>query len=344
MCSQSCRRYLCRCVELLNTALSNFGIAKCIASSSFTMMSTAIGNPPDSDAGGENEQNRSHSNRPISASSSFRYHNVFDSPGPFVLQEHRTSVLSHPLGLPLAVTLHGQSPEDLPYLRRVRRTLAIDDLDHLLELAFQEWTKSECANGAKGLTGLLSTQIAKQTIHTGVYSKTDKLWKSKWKSRNTLKEKQDVILLSRDPDGEEPIAIIRVGTNNEEWWTTFERGHDRVKGLLAPSQEEDHMQKQAILFATLTIESNVKTNSIASKLGIFLCDPYSRRGQYKMALLRYSPSESLGEASKAFGRFLRTSFSFAVWIQDDEANFADYERLSSDCCLVNGTRVSLTCV
>ncbi len=227
-----------------------------------------------------------------------------------------------------------------PAIRRERRTLAIDDLDNVLELAFQEWTKSECAKDVKGLTRLLSTQIAKQSIHTGVYSKTDKLWNSKWSSSHIPKDQKDVILLSRDPDGKEPLAIIQVGTRNEEWWTTFQRGNDRVVVLLAPLKEEEQMQREPILFVTLTIENNMESNSIASKLGVFLCYPSSRR-QYRMSLLRNSHSKTLMEASKAFGRFLRTTYSFDIWIQDEEAIYNDYQPLSSSCCLVNGSRVSM---
>jgi hypothetical protein len=237
-------------------------------------------------------------------------------------------VISHPLGLPLAVALHGQEPDDLPFLSRERRKLTNDnDLDQLLQDSV-EYCQSNNTWKETVLTGRLSEMIMDQAKKTGLYADKEVNLKTVDDQRGRL----DILLSS---EKKERLAVIEVGLDNSIWFEKFNQSYKYINLMIRPSKE-DEAQKKPLLLATLTIQFNKTTTSYQSKLGVFLCVPITRKSKpyYRMILLGNTFSMTLDEASKAFGRFLRTTSWFSDWIRAEPQTTDGYEYLSSNCCLV----------
>lgn len=268
----------------------------------------------------------------LSNTESWAADQVIDT-GRMVLHQRHSSVISHPLGLALTVTLHGQSPEELPYLSRERRTIENDNLDSALE---QSVPKEENLNNNPELIKHLFTNINNQTIQTGIHSHKEVYVESK--------RKMGVmdIVLSRDSGGRDRLAVIQVGLNNSDWWEKFYHGSFYVDALMESSTDGDlgmqQKQTEPLLLAALTIETNKGTDGCQSKLGVFLCIPSSsrRNASHRIISLKYTISKTLEDASKAFGLFLRTTVWFSDWLTAEPNPKDGYQLLGPTCCLVEG--------
>jgi hypothetical protein len=250
------------------------------------------------------------------------------SDGYYVLQKHLRSVIYHPLGLPLAVALHQKSPEDLPFLSRERRKLTNDNsLDQILQQSVQYCQSNNTWNETV-LTGRLSEAIMDQAKKTGLYANKEVNLTSVDDQRGRL----DILLSS---EKNERLAVIEVGLDNSTWLDKFQQSYKYIKMMLKPSKE-DEAQTQPLLLATLTIETNKTSSSCESKLGVFLCVPISRESKtyHRLILLGHTHSETLEEASIAFGQFLRTTSWFSDWIRAEPTTTDGYEYVNSTCCLV----------
>ncbi len=249
--------------------------------------------------------------------------------GQNVWQQLHRSVLYHPLGLPLTVALHNERPEDLPFLSQQRRNIQNHHVDKILQQSFNEWTN----NGDLKETMLmkkLSDNIADLALQTTVHAENEVVVQKRCGGIERID-----VLLSSNTDEKEPLAIIKVGLDNGDWWAKFDQGTKYVNSLMESSME------RPLLFATLTISKVFKQ----SKLGVFMCVPSSSpssnnpNANYRMIALGYTVSNTLKDASKAFGQLLRTTAWFSDWIAAEPTSAATFQYLSSNCCLVGGTHV-----
>jgi hypothetical protein len=244
------------------------------------------------------------------------------------LQEHLRSVISHPLGLPLTVALHGQKPEDLPYLSRQRRNLTNDnDLDQILQISVQYCQSQQTAWNETDLTEQLAKTIKEISDQTGLYADREVFLTASSDQCDRL----DVRLCSENV---ECLAVIQVGLDNTTWWDEFHQSFKYIINIMLKPSNVGVKQTQPLLLATLTIDPE----SFEGKLGVFLCVPTSSESKTynRMILLGHTHSTTLKDASQAFGQFLRTTSWCSDWISLTPDNADDYRYLSPHCCLVRG--------
>ncbi len=233
--------------------------------------------------------------------------------GPTTRQQCSSSVAGNPLGLGLTGTLHGQCPEKLRNLEREQPTIENDNLDSSVEQFVHNLERQR-------LIELLFTSINHQMIPNGIYSHKEVYVESE--STSGVMD----IVLSRDPGGEDRLAIIQIGLRNSDWFKTFHSGSLCVHALMESSKVGDpgkeQKPKQPLLLAALTMESNEETDWCQSTLGVFLCVPSNSgpNDPYEIMPMKYTKSQSLTDVSKDFGQLLRTTFWFSDWLLADEPN------------------------
>lgn len=285
---------------------------------------------------GNSQSSSKRSNTP-SANSSIRN-------GKDVAKQRLRSVISHPLGLPLGKALHRQDPERLAFLSRPCHIIENDsNLDNILSPSIADWKKEETLLEPK-LTELIAANITKTAIKTGISCENEVNVVSSTDTQGRMD-----VLLSRDSDNNEPLAVIEVGLDHSKWWKKFDQGFQYVKMVLESrrheqgqeqGQGEDQKEKQPVLLAVLTVETNKATAACRCKLGVFLCVQSSNcsythsDADYRIILLRFTIARNLAQASSTFGQFLRTTIWFSHWLMADPAEADEYHYLSSNCCLV----------
>jgi hypothetical protein len=207
----------------------------------------------------------------------------------------------------------GKSAETLRNLQRPRRTIENDNLDSCVEQFVHNLERQR-------LIELLFTSINHQMIPNGIYSHKEVYVESE--STSGVMD----IVLSRDPGGEDRLAIIQIGLRNSDWFKTFHSGSLCVHALMESSKDGDpgkeQKPKQPLLLAALTMESNEETDWCQSTLGVFLCVPSNSgpNDPYEIMPMKYTKSQSLTDVSKDFGQLLRTTFWFSDWLLADEPN------------------------
>jgi len=106
--------------------------------------------------------------------------------------------------------------------------------------------------------------------------------------------------------------------------------------------------KKPLLCAVLTIEGE-EEKLIQVKLGAFLFSPKDNSGDhnnFQLTLLWHVKTTDLEEASKAFGKLLRTTSDFSRWRDASVDAHQRFEYFSSNCSrfdnFVSGVRIPMT--
>jgi hypothetical protein len=251
------------------------------------------------------------------------------------------SVLSHPLGLPLTQALHDGNPNDLLFLKRAFPNELPNDskLNTVLENAVNDWVTNNTPNSLREpqLTKVLSTKIEEEFKETSLHSAAEVQVKVD-NGHGSI----DILLSSSCSDAStaKPLALIEVGRKDSDWWKKLDQNVKYLKAMLKIGQIDERVildSDKPVLLAVLTIEKEgTEPEQFRVKFGVFLCTPKSNT-DFRMTLLWHTMASELQEASKIFGKFLRVTYCFAGWRENNDDT---YKYLSSNCCRV-GNSVSV---
>ena len=239
------------------------------------------------------------------------------------------SVLAHPIGLPLAASLNesGQLKSDLCQLYP-----DIDyrphGLDEIFSSAAKEWNgQREVDLTAKLLTELKKSEVAAcaEKVIRGVDANGD-----------DRRGKVDLFLGS-DTSTEKPqsiVTVIEVGLGNIEWWKKVDQGVTYAE-LLGDAQNKTFCFKKAMLLAVITVEkvgSVEELKALKARFGVFLCTPKGSKdsSDFRMALLWREDTQTLQDASRAFGKLILATYQCGKW-RDMEPKLK-YSYLGPNCC------------
>jgi len=281
------------------------------------------------------------------------------------VDERFRSVLYHPLGLPLVCMLNGKNPGSLSYLARESKfhndgsnTKPSTEFDSMLSHAVQEWVEKSPTKKKRTkaqLTQLLSDKIQNECSKTGFYTDTkvavDDGNIPAFIPANRSKPQID-ILLTPSPDGKDskvsstPFAVIGVGCKNAYWWKKVDQ-NIKFLSRMGDHQPDTRLRfKEPLLCAVLTIEDE-EEKLIQVKLGAFLCSPNDASGghnNFQLTRLWHVKTNDLEEASKAFGKLLRTTSDFSRW-REASPDVHRFEYFSSNCSrvgnFVSGVRIPM---
>jgi hypothetical protein len=273
----------------------------------------------------------------ISASDSPRASATNDH-GRDVLDDRLRSVLSHRLGLPLLRALHDEDPSTLPYLRKERRELRPEEekrLNGVFEEAVDEWKKGSIKMEPQ-LTKILVRKIMEQQ-HKSFNALNEVKVEAEGKPGGQI----DIILSEagskKAPIESTPFTVIEFGLNGIEWLKKLDQGVKYVDRIRVKSQPLQCVRfDKPLLLAVVTHDESppAQVNECEFRIGVFLCyrkDTNNEKDEYRMSLLWRTESNTLVDASKMFGRFLRVTADFKLWRDKPELQSDEYEYLSSSC-------------
>ena len=279
--------------------------------------------------------------------------------GKSAVDKRLRSVLSHPLGLPLVYMLNGKDPGSLPFLARKSKfhnenkntdTNPSTNFDDIFSIAVNKWIVDANNLGKKRLepklTKLLSAMIQCVWNETGFYSDAEVDVDAAYGNDPIIgpKPRIDILLTPRSDgkDGTEestPLAVIEVGRKDSDWWMKLDQNIKYLVRMGDHQKDKRLRLGEPLLCVALTIEDEDETEELmAFKLGVFLCSPKDASGvraDFRLTLLWQFSTHDMEEASKAFGKLLRTTSDFNSW---REASATDtphsFEYFSSNCSRV----------
>ena len=259
------------------------------------------------------------------------------------LDKHLSSVLCHPLGLPLVSAFHGKDPGELPHLRQESNFFSSKGedkkYDNVLQSAVNKWRPGR--RGKKLETNL--TSILRGLIQDTV-CKDEILLKAKKEypvSETSKKGRVDIALCK---GSNAPLLFLEVGLKGADWSKKFDQIAMYVRMKYAEGKHETF--KGPLLVAVMTIDdakqSKLRNQAFRIKLAVFLCTRKSKEDNeneesFRMSLLWLSKTCKLKDGSEAFGRLLRRVCDFSSWMAKVEKgkNALKYEYFSSNCCRVD---------
>jgi len=331
-------------------------------------MSTSNGRPPlsRSSSATSPKQSRTSVKSQKSSASDSPSNSATNNHGRSVVDARLRSVLSHPLGLPLVYMLNGKNPINLPFLAReskfhsnVENAKPSTEFDNIFSDAVNDWWNLDTLvdkADEKKLTKLLSDEIENQNSKTGFYSAAEVAIRTA--ADTSRVEGFTDILLTPNPNGKDstdkesssrstPLAVIEVGRNDLDWWKKLDQNIKYVDRLGKQQQDKRLCFEKPLLSVVLTIEG--EKEKLKVKLGAFLCCPKDNSGDhnnFRMTLLWQFSTSDLKEASKAFGKLLRTTSDFSRWRDASVDAHQRFEYFSSNCSrfdnFVSGVRIPMT--
>jgi hypothetical protein len=241
------------------------------------------------------------------------------------------SVLAHPIGLPLAASLNESDESDF---YKLYPDIDNDDqhplapLNEIFSSAAKEW------NGQRevDLTKNLWTELKK----LGVAAHAEKEIRGVDANGDDRRGKTD-LLLSSNTSTEEPqsvVTVIEVGLGNIKWWKKVYQGITYVE-LLGDAQNKTFCFKKAMLLAVITVEkvgSVEERKDLKARFGVFLCTPKGSKdsSDFRMSLLWREETQTLQDASRAFGKLILASYRCGKW--RDMKPTLEYSYLGPNCC------------
>jgi hypothetical protein len=218
------------------------------------------------------------------------------------------------------------------------------DFDKVFEEVVVTWRKKHKKEESH-LTKALAEAIEMRNDDTGFHAKSEA-----WIQRDSITYGAIDILLTPEKKASEttaptPLAAIEVGRYGKDWWKKLDQNLKYLANMGTYQCGKRLEFTEPLLMVVLTIEGEDGGADVKFevRLGVFLCAPKSSTSidDYRMSLLWHSRTKTLKEASKDFGRLLRTTSDFGRWREDfgrwrEEKEIIDetWTYLGPNCCKV----------